>query len=266
MAGTTTNCARFREQMLDAASAALSGGVRAAFDAHLHHCAACREEFGRVQTLVQKIDQTLSVSLAVEPSARLVANVRKNILQDIPQSINAQPHGAAAWRPWSAWVTAAGVCAALAILLLVARTSRKFDWPIHEAAIVQTNAPPTVKAAVHPRLNAGTEVAVSQPRKPVLDVARHASLRASHGIAGEPEVIVQPGQMQAVFQLIAETQRGQISGANLLNNEKKAAEPFEITPIAIAPLKVSAMEDEPEPSTSNGGLDSSKSSLSDRSN
>lgn len=227
--------------MLDAASAALSGGVRAAFDAHLHDCAACREEFCRVQTLVQKIDRTLSVSLTAEPSAQLVANVRKNILQDV----NAQPYGAEAWRRWSTWATAVGVCAAFAILLFVARTSRKFNPPIHDSAAVHTSGSSTSKLTARPRLNADTEVAVTQPRK--LALGRHAPLRASHAKAGEPEVtkpevIVEPGQMQAILQLVAETQRGQIDGANLLNSEKKAAEPLEIKPLVIAPLKISALD------------------------
>jgi hypothetical protein len=260
MTGKGTNCARFREQMPDAASDSLSGGVRAAFDAHLVGCADCAKEFRCVQTLVQQIDRTLSVSLAVEPSSQLVANVRKSILQDV----SLQQHGAATWRRWSAWVTAAGVCAAFAILLFVARTSRKFSRPTREAASVQTIAPPTSKPAMHPRANTVIEAA-AQPRKPALGFARHASVRRSHGKSGEPEIIVEPGQMQAIFQLVAATQRREVNGADLLVSQKEADEPLEIKPLTIAPLKISALEDESEPSTSNG-LDSNKSPLDSRSN
>ncbi len=261
-AGKATNCARFREQMLDAASASLSGRILVAFDAHLCDCVGCREEFRRVQTLVQKIDRTLSVNLTVEPSAQLVANVRKNILQDI----NAQPHGAAAWRRWNTWATAAGVCVAFAILLFVARTSRKFNGPIHDSTTIHTRGSSTSKLTVHPRLNADTEVAVTRARKPAFGVGRRASLRAPHENAAEPVVIVEPGQMHAILQLVAATQRAQINGANLLNSEKKAAEPLEIKPLVIAPLKISALEDEAEPSSPDGGFDSNKSSSSSRSN
>ncbi len=248
MADKATNCTRFREQMLDAASASLSGGIRPAFDAHLRNCAGCREEFRRVQTLVQKIDRTLSVSLTAEPSAQLVANVRKNILQDI----NAQPHGAAAWRRWNTWATATGVCAAFAILLFVARTSRNFNRPNHDSAPIHASGSSTSKPTAHPRLNADTEVAVAQPRKPAPTRVLHASLRTSRAKAAEPKIIVEPGQMQAIFQLVAATERGQINGANLLNSEEKAAEPLEIKPLVIAPLKIAPLDNETAPASSNG--------------
>ncbi len=248
MAGKATNCARFREQMLDAASASLAGRILATFDAHLRDCAACRDEFRRIQTLVQKIDQTLSVSLTAEPSAQLVTNVRENILQDI----NVQPHRAETWMRWSAWFTAAGVCTAFAVLLFVARTSRKFDRPIHDSAAVHMSGSSTSKPTAHPRLNAETEVAVTQPRKPALGLARHASLRASHGRAAEPEVIVQPGQMQAIFQLVAATQRGKVNGADLFASQKNAANALEIKPLVIAPLKVAPLDNKATPAPGNG--------------
>jgi hypothetical protein len=262
MAGKVTNCTPFREQMPDAASDSLSGSVRSAFNAHLRDCAACGDEFRRVQTLAQKIDRILSVSLAAEPSSQLVANVRKSILQDV----SLQQHGAVTWRRWSAWATVAGVCAAFAIVFFVARTSRKFSRPTHESAVVQTRVSPILKPAVHPRLNANTETVAARPRKHALGLARRASLRTSHEKAAEPEIIVEPGQMQAIFQLVAATQRGEINGANLFNSEKKAAEPLEIKSLVIAPLKISVLEDESEPPASNGGLDSDKSSLDSRSN
>lgn len=222
--------------MLDAASAVLSGSIRAAFDAHLHDCAACRDEFRRIQTLVQEIDRTLSVSLTAEPSAQLVATVR--------QSIVAQRHGAAAWGRWGACASAAGVCAALAILLFIARTTRKFNPPVHNSAAVQTSASPILKPAMHPRLNAETDVALTQPRKPALASIRHASLHTYHRIA-EPEIIVEPGQMQAIFQLVAATQEREVSGSNLFMSEKQADEPIKIQPIKIDPLKISASTNDP---------------------
>ncbi len=250
MGGKVTNCARFHEQMLDATSASLSGALLAAFDAHLCDCAACRDEFRRVQSSVQKIDQTLSVSLTAEPSAQLVANVRKNILQDI----NAQPHGAAAWRRWSAWATAAGVCAAFAILLFVARTSHKFNQPVRNSAVAQTSASPNSKLTAHPALNPPFDAASLSPhlRNPAFRLARHTSPRAPHAKAVEPEIIVEPGQMQAILQLVAATQRGQSNGANLLNIDKKAVEPLEIKPIVIAPLKIAPLDNEAAPASSKG--------------
>lgn len=241
MVGNVTNCARIREQMLDAASAALSGGVRAAFDAHVLDCAVCREEFRRVQTLAQKIDRTLSVSLAAGPSAQLVANVRRDILQDI----NMQPHRAETWMRWSKWATAAGVCAAFASLLFVARTSRKFNRPIHDSAAVHTSGSSTSKIAAGPRVNADTEVAVTQPRKPPL--VRRASLRAPHGIASEPEIIVNREQMQAILRFAA-AHGDDVGGAKSVSDSTIATDPIEIKPLKIVSLASASNPSNPPPS------------------
>ncbi len=238
MAGKATNCVQIREQMLDAASASLSGGFLAAFDAHLRDCAACRDEFRRVQTLVQKIDRTLSVSLTAEPSAQLVANVRRNILQDI----NAQPHGTAVWRRWSAWATAAGVCTAFAILLFVARTSRKFNRPIYDSAAVRTNGPSTSNLTAHTSLNAEIEVAVTHPRKHALGVARRASLRASHAKAAEPEIIIDSSQTEAILLFAAAMKRPEVKSAKL--RDEKTIETVQIKLINIPPLSITALDHE----------------------
>lgn len=260
MAGKIASCIPFRQQMPDAASASLSDSIFAAFNAHLRDCAGCRDEFRRVQTLLQAIDRTLSASLAAEPSPKLAASVR--------QSIAVQPHGAAAWRRWSAWATAAGACAVLAILLFVARTPRKPKPPLHDSATGQPSASSTSKLTTHPILHESIHAATlsPRPRKPAFRLARHTSPRPSNEITGEAEIIVEPGQMQAILQLVAATQTGKVNGADLFASQKNAAELFEIKPLVIDPLKISVLKDEREPSTSNGGLDSGKSSLSSRSN
>lgn len=245
MPDSVTNCAQIRKQMLDAITDSLSVGKHAGFDAHLGGCNSCRDEFHRVQTLLQAIDRTLSANLAAEPSAQLVANVR--------QSIAARPHGAAAWRRWRGWATAAGVCAAVALLFVVARTSRKLNLPLHDSAAVQTSASLTSKLISHPTLNSPVDALAAQQRKPAPTGVLRTSLRTNHRNAAEreivgPEIIVQPGQMQAIFQLIAETQRGQLDGASLLNNERKATEPPEIKPLKIVPLRISPSKDDAETS------------------
>lgn len=267
MADKTTNCAQIRDQMADAASALLSAGILAAFNAHLRDCAACRDEFRRVQTLLRAIDHTMSASLAAEPSAQLVANVRKNIRQNIPQSIAAQPRRAAAWARWTAWATAAGVCAAFAILLFVARSSRKLNPPLHDSAPVHTSASSASKPASHTTFSASIDAAIlsSHPRKPAF--VRRASLRAPHAKAAEPKVIVQPGQMQAILRFAAAMQRGQIDGAQLLADQKRASEPIEIKPLPVAsPLKIEPLDADSGPNPSAGSEGSQKDFVAGRSN
>lgn len=201
-----------------------------------------------MQTTLQAIDRTLSANLATEPSAQLVANVR--------QSIAARPHGAAAWRRWSAWATAAGLCAAFAILLLVARTSRNFNRPVHNSVAVQTNPPSASKLAAnaHPNTAVVAGTAARSHNRGIV-VARHASLRMSHAKAAEPEVIIQPGQMQAILQLVAAAQRGKVNGADLFASQKNSANPLEIKPLTIVPLRISPSKDDSESSSPSSSQD-----------
>ena len=256
MAGNGTNCARFRESMLDAASGAPPGSLRADFDAHARDCAACREEFQRVQALLRSIDDGVRTSLAVEPSPQLVARVR--------QQLAAQSAPAPAWWSRNAWIAAAGACAALATLLLVARTLHRFDQPHvgHAASPVAVFLTPSRSPMATSRRPVVESARTIPPRKS----ARHSSLRTPRPSAPEPQVIVEPGQMQAILQLVAAEQRGQIDGAKLLAGEKKAVAPLEIQPLTIAPLQIATLKDESEPSASDGSGDDSKNFVNVRSN
>jgi len=59
--------------------------------------------------------------------------------------------------------------------------------------------------------------------------------------------------MQAVLQLVAATQRREIDGANLLDTQKRLGEPLEIKPLAIAPLKIVALDDDAAPPQTSRG-------------
>lgn len=262
-AGRVTNCARFQRQTSDAVFDSLPADALAAFNAHVRDCADCRGEFHRVQTMLQAIDRTLSANLAAEPSSALVANVRENIRQNI----NLQPHRAGAWTRWSAWATAAGVCVAFALLLLVARTWRKSSPSLHGSATLQTSASSTSKLISHPTLNAAiTDAITAQPHKRSTLVVHHASLRTTHRNAAEPEVIVQPGQMQAILRFAAAMQRGQIDGAQFLADQKTLSEPLEIKPLTVAPLKIKPLDADSAPPNSPAGSEGSeKLSVSDHS-
>ncbi len=256
MASKITNCAQFRECMADAA---LSGSLQADFDAHLCECAACREDFHRLQTLLQAINDGLSASVAAEPSPQLIADVRQRIAE--------YQYHAPAWRRQRAWLTAVSACAALAILLFAARTLHKFNQSLPNDAPSPIAASSTPSRATAP-LNHGPAVesaTSAPPRKPAPLFARHTSPRALHRAAPEPEIIVEPGQMQAVLEFAAALQSGQIDGVKLLADQKQAAEPLEIKPLVIAPLKIAALADDAAPPASGGGESGDKNFVAGRS-
>ena len=259
MAGKITSCAQFREVMADAADAALSGSLQADFDAHLCDCAACREKFHRVQTLLQAISANLSATVAAEPSPQLLASVRQRIAE--------QRDRVPAWWRQRAWLIAASACAALAIFLFAVRTTHKFNQPLRDPA---PNPIASSSAASNPigsptRRPAVESAASAPPRKPAPLFARHASPRALDRPAPEPEVIVDPGQMRAVLEFAAALRSGQIDGAKLLADEKKSAAPLVIEPLTIAPLKIAALADDAASPASGSGESGDKNFVARRS-
>ena len=247
--------------MADAADAALSGSLRADFDAHLRDCAACREEFGRMRTLLQAINANLSSTVAAEPSPQLLASVRQRITEQ------PQPHRAPSWLPRSAWLTTAGASAALAILLFAVRTTHKFNQsprgsvPNQVASLSTLNQP-----TVPPTRGPIASTASTERRKSATMLARHSSPRTLRYSAPEPEVIVEPDQMQAILEFAAAARSGQIDGAKLLADEKKSAAPLVIEPMPIAPpLNVTALNDDATPAASGPGESGDKNFVTGRS-
>lgn len=256
MAGKIKDCVQAREAITSAASGALSSGAWADFQAHLLHCAACRDEFRRVQMLFRAIDAGVSASVAPGPSPRLVANVR--------QAIAEHPVREWGWRPRSRWLSAAGVCAVLAICLFAVRTLRNSHGPRNTRNAV--NAPSPAGDAVTRTPVAPIELVRSAPaRKPGL-AALHGSVRTPRDHVAAPEVIIEPGQMQAILRLASAARRGEIEGADPLASEKKATDPFQIEPLTIAPLKIYALGDRSNWLDSDSASRSSENFVSDRSN
>ena len=263
-------CGRVREWMPDAASGLLSDARRGEFQRHIGDCAVCRTEFARVENLVGRIDGSLRAEFAVEPSPKLVLSVR--------ESIAAESQGArltVGWLGRNSWLSAAGVCAAVAALLIF-MVAHRADRPLRNVAPHQqigNSAPARVPATpsrsasaesipsrvpAAPRRNASAEdIPLRAPtapshglsaenisprahlrvNKPGLALARHESPRIPRRHSTEPEVIVQPGQMQAILQFVVEMQKGKINGAQIARAIQAAKKPLQIKPLEIAPLE-----------------------------
>jgi len=229
-------CGRVRGWMADAISGSLSESRRSEFEKHIGDCAACRAEFARMENLLGRIDQSLSAGFSVEPSPQLLANVR--------QSVAAERQCSRQWLTSSVWVTA-GASAALAAVLIGVGV-RRANQPTGDNAsrhAVANSAPAHVTAA--PSHSTSAESIPLRPpaharlSKPRLAVARHELLRNPRHHSTEPEVIVQPGQMQAILQFVAQTRKGEIDGVKIEEGIQAAQKPLEIKPLEIAPLETS---------------------------
>jgi len=233
--------------MADAASGVLSGARRGEFEQHIGDCAACRAEFARTENLLGRIDESLRAELAVEPSPKLILGVRERIAAEETQSARLT----VGWLGRNSWLSAAGVCAAAAVLLIfmVAHRANRPASNIAPHQQIANSAPPRMPTApsrsasaenIPPR--APAHVRVNKPR---LALARRESPRIPRRHSTEPEVIVQPGQMQAVMQFVSEVRKGRINGAEIEKAMKAAEKPLEIKLLEIAPLETQDSGNEP---------------------
>lgn len=239
MAGKTTDCAQLRESIVEAAVDGISGGRHIDFEAHISDCAICRAEFHRMQTLLQTIDNDVRVTVADQPSTQWIAAVR--------QQLDAQQVPELAWWPRNAWIAAVGICAVLAISLLVVRTSQRFHRQIEPYAADSggSASAPSQAAVPYARRVANEGNDSAHLRRPKETYVRHSVSYVSHRSVSEPQVIVEPNQMQAILHFIEAGRNGQIGGAKLIDPENNVAQPLEIKPLGpIAPLKIEALDDD----------------------
>jgi hypothetical protein len=234
-------CGRVRGWMADAASSSLSEARRREFERHVGNCAACRAEFVRMENLLGQIDQSLRTDFAVEPSPHLSLRVREGIVAETQSARLTN-----GWLGRNSWLSAAGVCVAMAALLIVViahRANRPGSNFVQHQQIVNSApahvppAPSRSASAENAPPRAPAHVRVSKPH---LAVARNESPRNPRRQNTKPEIIIQPGQMQAILQFVTETRNGKINGGEIEEGIKAAERPLEIKPLNIAPLDASA--------------------------
>ena len=144
------SCDRYTGAIVDHACGA-EISVEAA--AHLKVCAACSRTFDEQRRLLQDLDQELQVALAIEPSARFVADVMTGVER------SSQRRRAIIW--WSAPLAAAAVLVLLALGSLRFGERRPADRP--EPAAVQTASSAHV-ADPTPTVSAPSAPAQGAPR------------------------------------------------------------------------------------------------------
>lgn len=228
------NCELCKTRMSDAATGRLSARQRAAFEARTRDCADCRQEFGRVQALLEAINRGVIAQVAAEPSPELMVRIRRKIAAE------AAPAGSI----WAGWIPATA-CAAMLIIaaamwLISARGAGQRSVattapanPLPKIATPAAQSPAHTSAvAIGPKEISGVVLVhrVETPRRPRMD--------------HEPEVIVPPGEAKALLQLADVLQSGKFDGGELLTDLNKTDQPIEIKPLVIPPLESSPQADD----------------------
>jgi len=239
------NCERYRDWMTSAAADELPENRRIELEDHVRECAACRQEFQRVRTLLEAIDLAVTAQAAAEPAPRFMEQVRQRIREEA----SVAPWWNARWVP--AVACAAVLIVAASIWTLWPRTGARHDVTASSAppSPVQAVRPAAVATAADPKITPerrGPMVALARPARK-LNARRIERQRAAPEV---PEVIVQPGQMEAVMRFAQELNSGQIDGAKLLADLKAADQPLK-----IKPLKTPELADDKASGTSEVGTE-----------
>lgn len=220
------SCERYQSWMTDAAADELPESRAADLQAHVGECAACRQELQRVRTLLAAIDLGVTAQTAAELSPRFMERVRQRIRDRA---------SVASW--WNArWVPAVA-CAALLILAASVWTLWPRTGVRHELAA--SSAAPSPAQAVRPAAVLTAKPKITPERRgSMVALARPARKLNARRIEQRdvPEVLVPPGQMEAVMQFAQALNSGQIDGAKLLADLKAADQPLEIKPLETPEL------------------------------
>lgn len=228
------NCERCRVRMLDAAAGDLPARQTDAFVAHIRDCVACGVEFERLRRLTEAIHRGVAAQVAAEPSPEYFADVRRKIAADTA------PANARWWR----WAPAAACAAALVLATTVWMMWPKSAKPDQVAKTAPASNSRTV--ASHAALNRASVGAVAAAPSHLSSAAsiRRVVVRSQPRIEREPEVLVPPGEAEAVMELAAALRSGKVDGTKLMADLQKVEQPIEIKPLFIAPLASPAQADD----------------------
>lgn len=233
-------CERYRKALADLAA----GGPAPAFvEAHLAACEGCRAELAALRQALSVADAEMAGLVAAEPSPALAAGIRRAVAEAEP---------APAWRFGWLWPTAAAAATLLvALAVWVGRPVAPSDIGL-SAGLSSRGAPGLSRAegsAVPPTPTAAApRDATVAPRSggPALrPQARRASASLGTRPVGvprddRPEVLVPPGEGEAVLRFAAHLQGRTVAPDSLLVADLSAPLPepkaIEIRSLEIVPL------------------------------
>jgi hypothetical protein len=237
-------CERFRDALADVAA---GGPAAAAFEAHLAACEACRAELAMLRQALAVADEELAGRLSAEPSPGLLARIRQAVTEPEPSS---------AWRFGWLWpVTAAAATLLVALVVVMGRGTPPAPGRRVAADAARqeaTGSTPVARASGEPVIprdikrtgpEGSTGPAESSHGDAVVRVERAPARSRTAGrraVAQEPEVLVPPGDAEALLLFASHLQGRPVELGSLLVADLSAPLPepkaLEIAPIEFVPL------------------------------
>jgi len=186
-------CDRYEQ---DLTAGAAGGAITPDLEAHLEVCAACRGRRAEKQAVLGHIDQVLTSHLDVEPSPAL----RSRVISRVAQAEGKR-------RRLAPWAAAAALAAGLGIALLAGGGVGRHRHPSDTSFERGIATGPTVPAGGALKAERATPI----PTVPTAGAAvtphvvrrRSPPTAARPAAAPEPEVLVPPGQEEALRRFVA---------------------------------------------------------------
>lgn len=216
-------CERYEDALTETAAGAPPA---AGLESHLAGCARCREELAALRRTLALVDSDLRQLVAVEPSPELAVRIRRAAAEAEPQTTS---------RPVWLWPALA---AAAVLMLAVATVTRREPSQAH----VATSESRVPQVTPSPELPRGIPAAPEGPRAVVArpvprDHARAAETRRPVA-PSEPEIIVPPGETEALLRLVARMDRDKLAPPVLASVDRPSPELAELRSIDITPLEI----------------------------
>jgi hypothetical protein len=191
---------------------------------HLGNCESCREDFQRTQTALSLADRALNALTSGEPSSQFVSRLRAHIANE----------SAAVRFAWTARVPIAA--SALIFIAIVGITAAK--WIERDAAPAPLAVVASIPSEPVIATSSAVRAAAADRETPSIRVAPHAALRQR-----TPDVLVAPGQMEAVLRLAEITRHRRAGAAIEVVRHDEFGQSLEVTPLEIKPLEVAKIGD-----------------------
>jgi hypothetical protein len=201
-------CERYEQ---DLTVGAAGGTITSDLEAHLEGCVACREWLAEKRALLESVDRVLMADLDVEPSPALRHRVMSRVAQAERERRRIVPRAAAA-------ALAAGL---IIVLLAGAWARRPSATPLESSAATIAPGVPAGGAEKPETPEAETPSIPSTPR-PLVARTSHSVRRgvppatARDALVREPEVLVLPGQEEALRRFVAGLRDGSTPAPPLL--------------------------------------------------
>jgi hypothetical protein len=242
-------CERYASTLADAAA---GGVVTAEVEAHLGSCASCRAELATLREALGLADAELRTIASAEPSPSLQARIRRAVAEE----------DASATTTWR-WLWPA--MAAALLLLAVAAGLWRVGGLAPPPRIAAATLSPTSTAPSPPEPSAASRAADVSPRgaAPIgqsprgaasasgdegsaraTDSSRHVSAaslgttRPRRRLPAEPEVLVPPGQQEALLRFVALVHREHLAPRSLMAAGEPSADLVEPKSLQIQPLEI----------------------------